>query len=86
MRNRREDEVLLEMYEQIRLNENIDDERKKSLELVGMIIRYLNTTHDDQWPEDLFKDLRDSLNRIEFHNIKRFFSFNLTAMLERVFC
>jgi len=28
MRNRREDEILLEMYEQIRLNENIDDERK----------------------------------------------------------
>ena len=67
MRNRREDEVLLEMYEQIRLNENIDDERKKSMELVGMIIRRLNTTHDDQWPEDLFKELRDSLNRIEFH-------------------
>ena len=31
MRNRREDEILLEMYEQIRLNENIDDERKKSV-------------------------------------------------------
>lgn len=29
MRSRREDEILLEMYEQIRLNENIDDERKK---------------------------------------------------------
>lgn len=28
MRSRREDEILLEMYEQIRLNENIDDERK----------------------------------------------------------
>ena len=67
MRNRREDEILLEMYEQIRLNEHIDDERKKSMELVGMIIRHVNTTHGDQWPEDLFKDLRDSLNRIEFH-------------------
>lgn len=48
MRNRREDEILLEMYEQIRLNENIDDERKKSMELVGMIIRHVNTTHGDQ--------------------------------------
>ncbi len=55
------------MYEQIRLNENIDDERKKSVELVGMIIRHMNTTHDDQWPEDLFMELRDRLNRIEFH-------------------
>lgn len=67
MRNRREDEILLEMYEQIRLNENIDDERKKSVELVGMIIRHMNTTHDDQWPEDLFMELRDRLNRIELH-------------------
>lgn len=63
----RDNEILLEMYNQIRLNENIDEERERSMELIGKIIRYLNTTHSDQWPEELFKELRDSLNRVEFH-------------------
>lgn len=63
----RDNEILLEMYNQIRLNENIDEERERSMELVGKIIRYLNTTHSDQWPEELFQELRDSLNRVEFH-------------------
>jgi hypothetical protein len=66
-RNSKADALILEAYTQVRLNENVDAERQEALNLVGQIVRHINTTHPDQWPEELFIQLRDTLNRIKFH-------------------
>ena len=67
MSNSKEDALITEAYNRVRLSENVDAERQQALQLVMQIVRLVNTTHDQQWPEEMFVELRDTLNRIKFH-------------------
>lgn len=68
MPNSSEDKIILEAYTKVRSSvilENLDPQREQALTLVGQIVRLLNTTHDSQFPEELFGQLREVLNQIK---------------------
>lgn len=70
MSNRKEENLIMEAYHKVLGNvikENVDAERANAKQLVATIVRTFQTTHEDQWPEELFIELRDTLNRIVFH-------------------
>lgn len=70
MANLKEDNLLIEAYTRVlgsTINESIQEDQAEALHLVSLIARHIATTHDQQWPEGLFVQLRDALNRIVFH-------------------